>query len=356
MRNQIIFAALLQACFASNAYASDTNMKLCSKAVEKFRVTGNCTEEGKLAVVSKSGLPEDYMASLVESKRRFEQHFSPISAPLILVVESEISEASLQVAHSEAVLLLPWQSLQKQTAGMEGEIRKQIEAQFPNLDVANREAVVKQFLDKFRPRLADGERISATERGTVQHEAAHLWFSAFFAGSNKTLKQGEYGSAAPDWLDEVAAILAENDTLTQNRRAALAKLITNKAELVSLDSVLKIQHPLLKKLDQSVLSKSQGDAGVTVKFNVQKASEKDNQGSSLSTQDYYTICRALADFFIEISNNVMIFESVASHIKDGGTFDLWLTKGKIADVNSRLKLNERWTLWLKSKNAEAAKN
>jgi hypothetical protein len=73
---------------------------------------------------------------------------------------------------------------------------------------------------------ADVANRPAHEAGVVAHELGHIWFKAWYE-AERPRQPGErhYGSTAPDWLDETAAILNENDYLTAQRRSGLADLL-----------------------------------------------------------------------------------------------------------------------------------
>lgn len=63
-----------------------------------------------------------------------------------------------------------------------------------------------------RPAAASDEPRDVEDPDMVPHELGHLWYmQVFWAGAARPASD-RYGSAAPDWLDEVAAILMESDT------------------------------------------------------------------------------------------------------------------------------------------------
>lgn len=107
--------------------------------------------------------------------------------------------------------------------------------------------------------------------------------------------EDQYGGAAPDWLDEMAAIALEDDFGVRKRRFE-ARLFAKQAELLPLGRLLAMTHPEWQ----------QPEAPETTDFGVPRPPV------STVTPYYYATIRALFDFLVHRSDS----ERVVRHLVD----------------------------------------
>lgn len=346
----LVFAAIPMTAPAAQA---PVQHELCRES-EALRTDPNiCAADGNIAVIAPAGTSADYLNAMREARRRYETHFGAIPAPLVLVIGGEPSEALVQRFRSDGILVLPWLSLAERLTDMEAEVRRQIGEQLPSLTAAQRDAVVAQFVARIRPNVADGDHLAGPEAGIIQHEAAHQWFGRVFtrgAGQARADGTPEYGSPAPDWLDETVAILAETDSLTAQRRAAMAGLIRQN-RLPTLAALLAMRHPWTARQETGPGRNSPATgAQVTVRVGVRSG---ETRSSDASIQDFYVFCRAFADFLIEQSHDPRVFRAIGLHLQGGGTFESWLSGQSQLGVSTLAELEARWQQW-QPRQAEAA--
>jgi|GEM_PF-399024 len=350
-----LVAFLLVAAIPTIAPAAQVpeQQELCGRSASLRADPNICSADENVAVIAPAATAADYLNAMKEARLRYETHFGAIPAPLVLVIGGEPGEAQLQRFRSDGILVLPWLSLAERLSGMEGEVRRQIGERLPTLTEAQRDAVVAQFLARIRPNVADGDRLAAPEAGIIQHEAAHQWFGRVFttgAGQARADATPEYGSPAPDWLDETVAILAETDALTAQRRASMDVLIRQN-RLPSLAALLAMRHPWTGRQGTEAGGNSAAaGAQVTVRVAVQAG---ETRSSDPSIQDFYVFCRAFADFLIEQSRDPLVVRAIALHLQGGGTFESWLSGQGLPGASTLAELEARWQQWQRRR-AEAA--
>jgi len=183
---------------------------------------GPCVSIGNIAVMAENDIADPILKSAQDGAAAFSRYFGAETAPIAIVPGGTITpdmQAGLKQAGYS--LSLPWISAADKQALAEASVRKQVMEQTKGMAAAQQEAIIKMAFAKAGGSGSTSGDMSTTEQGALTHELGHLWFIAAFKP-----KDGEaggshgYGGWAPDWLDETAAVLLENETLTASRRKA----------------------------------------------------------------------------------------------------------------------------------------
>lgn len=193
---------------------------------------------------------------------------------------------------------------------------------------------------------------AALDAGMVPHELGHLWFTHAFW---PTAGQGDagvshYGGPGPDWLDELAAILLEDEPTTDRRRAQMKALllgevipalgpVAGRETLLDLKGFLSRNHPGLTRVQMSPPSLPAG-GGVAVVFTPAGGAP----GAAADERLFYLQARGFADFLIEKSGRASVFSDIARALAGGETFEGWLaTEGAALGLPGTVDgLDLRW--------------
>lgn len=149
----------------------------------------------------------------------------------------------------------------------------------------------------------------------VAHELGHMWYTAAFwpAASPPTIPPTpRYGSPAPDWLDEAAAMLMENEAgargyrqmFADGRGADPARAAAIPPEM-PLSELTSMTHPAMAAMPA-------GAASGPVRIITGRPSL------------LYAQARVFADYLVDRSGNPRILAVVSEGLRDGGTLDAWL--------------------------------
>lgn len=137
----------------------------------------------------------------------------------------------------------------------------------------------------------------------LRHEIGHDLFARHLVPRTS---DHQYGTDAPDWLDEMAAIAFEGDQQRLNRRRVMSR--SADASLMPLPELLSIVHPEF----ETVTSASLG-----TNFDVSLPSSKD-------TIRYYATIGALYDFLVERTGTEAIVAELAAAFRNGERLDNWI--------------------------------
>jgi hypothetical protein len=288
--------------------------------------------------------PNACVASLVAeeldaARARFELRFQPpLTRGAVLGLRHAAQMAALRAAGADWVL--PWRfpdpdgDADPLRAALEAQIRSQIEAQLSSdgamPDSAQVETLMAQALaqlDEKRP--APESMFSEADKGkridAIRHEIAHLLFiRELWPNSGQVAER--YGGDAPDWLDETAAVLAESEAMTRDRREALIEAVQEGA-LIPLADYLSMPHPsfgggAFAAMIEEARANADG-SGVIV------LSSEDNSIDDAAIGDaalFYTQTRAWIDYLDARTGDARIFASIMNALKAGQSFETWLSE------------------------------
>ena len=183
-----------------------------------------CIAKGNFAVVNPLAGDEALLDFIPQSQKRFASHFTIEEIPSIVWRMMGERDASLDAARQNAefdqIVILPWLSEAQKGLLLKSQLEKQVRTQM----AGQAEVVIQSILQQAYAQLPEGAAqdtpLTETEIGAIQHEFGHHWLIHKYEGpllakEDNTARQ--YGGAAPDWLDEVVAIMMENDALKTGR-------------------------------------------------------------------------------------------------------------------------------------------
>jgi len=291
-------------------------------------------------------------ASMAEAARQaaelFEHHFQrPAVRGAIIATGSGggLSDERKEAfrAHG-AEWAMPWIGPDDKRRLAETQIRRQIASQLgANADAATIDQTVAKALAQL-PGSDDG-----TANSALRHEIGHLLLMRAFPTAQDGDASGGmhgYGGGLPDWLDETAAVLMEDEAMSQRRRERLRqRLACDHGSLPPLARFFVMEHPLAGVVRERFSSHdaNAGSGSRVLMLSGGAAGELAEQGAV-----FYEQSRALADFLIESSGDAAIFGHIAQALAAGGDMAAWLAAegaghGLPADI---VALERAWQGWL----------
>lgn len=283
---------------------------------------------------------EELLAARVAFERYFQK---PQTSGVVIDLRYAAHAAALSAAGADWVL--PWQfsasaSSNESTSDpvralIEDQIRTQVESQLSQNgqtpDPARVEALVAQALSQWEASRSDDpsdnastqpETSTAMKRpDAIRHEVAHLLFIHELWPSTEGVDQ--YAGDAPDWLDETAAVLAESETMTADRRAAFVEAMKD-GTLMALPEYLAMPHPAFAGgafQDLIEQARAQSDGTGMVFISAENLPDVDLDDAAM----YYTVTRGWIDFLTETSHNPRVFADLTQTLKANGSLEDWLT-------------------------------
>ena len=224
------------------------------------------------------------------------------------------------------------------------------------VDEKAREAAIASAVAQARQQLIKAQSPEERDATVVPHELGHKWFKNAFWPGVEGIEQSHYGGPAPDWMDELAAVILEPDASKSQRRAQFwSRYHSIKAKttdrnhadhrLLDLAAFLQSDHPM--KSVTARISKEAAETGVSG-FRVMVG---DDTGASQNAALFYLQSLLVADFLEEASGNRAIFAEIARSLTKGQTFGKWLA---VEGAAHRLPTSENafvgaWLDWLDRK-------
>lgn len=178
-------------------------------------------------------------------------------------------------------------------------------------------------------------------RSVSRHELGHLVFNlAYWPDYVRQPGHGHAGS--PDWLNEMAAMLLEPDTLASHRRRQLQSYLADPANpLPELTQFLAMSNPSRPPAGQAAPKQK----GVAVVMRTGDTSPDQAAGAQ-----YYAQVQGWADFLAASSKNHRpgVFGSLAASIASGASFEQWLrAHGRDYGLPDTVQaLDAAWQAWL----------
>lgn len=211
-----------------------------------------------------------------------------------------------------------------------------IKFQFREHDIAPaggslpRDGPIIPFAWKFPDRAGRSPEAEEVLIGLIRHELGH---QVFLRRVLPPSRGGQYGSIAPDWLDESAAILMESPGLKNDRRV-LARILAQQNMLVPISDFLVMTHP------EAGNGAAQRPAGVPNAVFLPKEGAR--------TLAFYSQCQAFTDFLLSNTGEIDILRQLADAIaRQENYVDVIMSKlgiNKAADPMS--VLSARFLNWV----------
>lgn len=278
------------------------------------------------AVIAPTPKGQAYAEVLPVAFDRFAQVFAPTEQRIALVVQPEVSQKLASALDASGYKALPWVDSETKAAMLRDSIREQVEAQTASLPEAQRAAVLEQALGKVgasSPATAD----PAIEAGAIAHEIGHLLFNSYFDSAEGASTDGpmRYGSSAPDWLDEAAAVALENEVLTRSRYANARAAFEADGTVLAfpLQTYLTMEHPSLRAAQAIQGRRTEGAKAVMLSGDEAKAFLEASGGNP---EVFYRQTRLFIDYLMETSDDPRILHKIARSYRDGGDLADWLAQ------------------------------
>jgi len=307
-----------------------------------------CVQTSAGLVVAGSRERAEHLAILAdEGEKRFQARFRvPVPSYAVVEMVGQSVEPRLDASLDARGVKwrLPWLSEAATSEAYRASIERAVmaKAQTMGLGAEQTAALVRSALaqqaDKFAP-----EALRAKEASALPHELGHGWLTKAFWPKAVTGSSDHYGGPAPDWLDETAAILMEDDALANSRRRQFAAIYRGadtaaKARLIDLSSFLSGGHPALPKIDLAGAT-----AGVRVLTGAEAA------GIVAAANGFYLQARVFADYVLARSGQPDAFRSAADAFASGRTLADWLASdgARLHLPTTVASVQADWEAWLR---------
>ena len=147
----------------------------------------------------------------------------------------------------------------------------------------------------------------------IGHELGHLYLiNEIYKGSN-----GSYGSIAPDWLDEAAALMHNN---AYSKKALLSELRPEKS--LSVHELIQKQHPLPNNSEIRKRVNEARQTGISGAINVRI----DNKKTATETRMFYMNVLSFIEFLRFKTGSYKVIGEIAGADEQGIAFEKWLKK------------------------------
>lgn len=313
----------------------------------------SCAPAGQgVALASSSAEAERLAAHARAAETRFAAHFGRGAAPYVVVSTPPVPDRAAFNAAGFAHVL-PWPA----PRAFDEAARRSVAdgarrfAASQNMTPAQTEEVVARALSQ----IPDAAAQNALDAGMVPHELGHLWFTAAFwperpdGGGDAAARH--YGGPGPDWLDEAAAVVMEDEATAAMRRSQFRALMRNetvpaigplegRAILLDLPGLLSREHPGLARA-VAAAPQVAGNGGIGVSFTPAGAGPRPGALERV----FYIQTRVFADYLIQTSSRPAVLADIAQGLAQGRSFDAWLAEeGPAHGLPSSLAaLQEGWT-------------
>lgn len=271
------------------------------------------------------GLTEETVVSAAEeatvAEATWAATFGAAPSPYAVVLDQATSAEAVSVAG--AVRVLPWISPSARRQVMEQGVRDAVARQAP---AGQADALTASALARAMPQI-DASLAKSTQPGVMAHELGHLWYiQAYWTGVARAADT--YGSAAPDWLDEAAAVLMEREGLTEARRAAFHRVWTETPQADAVSALMAETHPAFASgASTAALTQGQPVASGPRVMTMTGEEFQRRTGTDINAAGaFYTRVRAMLDFIEDRTGDHQAIVRLTTHLRAGGTIEDWLVQ------------------------------
>ncbi|KLI99098.1 hypothetical protein WQ56_13195 [Luteimonas sp. FCS-9] len=214
------------------------------------------------------------------------------------------------------------------------------------LSPADKRAQVETVMRRANPN-PDADRVAqvlghlqAQHLNTLRHELGHAQYRAAYWPDAESV-DGQYGTPAPDWLEEAAAVRMEGDAArAQYERNFFAALRTESPAVLPLAQFLAHTHPVVAQR-QALMQSS----GVQTPSGIQVMTMSGDGARAASL--FYSQSMLFADFLDQTSIQPHILGAISDAIAAGADFESWLADtgavyGLPGDIAA---LQTAWDAW-----------
>jgi len=360
-----LYRFTLSTAFMAALYSPVVNAKVSTSIVPQLTSSLcaepnlHCAHGTNGIVIGKTEELGHYAAVIDEAATKFQKHFDIKASLAAVVLGGSVSDKAKTTLKNEMYRnILPWLSQTDKKKLIHSSIRSQLQEQMPGA----MEEQIENILAAKMKEIDDGKSNSEAtqiEYSALAHELAHYWFiDGYWKEDAAALSNFEgYGGPAPDWLDETAAVLAENEALTRSRRQQLIeKFRENSTDAIwPLTDYFNMEHPRLDLVKQQKALKRQRKDKSTqttaIFMTADEVKERAKENNSRAAGNFYLQSRGFADFMIETTGNERIFAKIARFIANGGSMADWLkSEGSQQGLPASIEaLEALWLSWLPSR-------
>lgn len=298
-----------------------------AKAMEWFESDWVCTASGRGLALALPDQAQQLAGTLDDAVADFESYFGASDYSFAVLSTPSLPNEAVAFLKERGFLALPWITEASRGNLIRLSVERQVEEQTKGMSEEQRAAILAQALEQVASAGAGAlQPPSAVELGALAHEAGHILFREFYDGDAALEKSvSRYGSSAPDWIDELAAVLNENGELTTGRYASAQKRLEEgkSANPYPLLEYLEMEHPSLRAAQALRERSGQSGENVTLILSGEEAEQflKESRGDPA---EFYLQTRLFADFMLDTTGDQRIFAKIANGVKKQGTFGRWL--------------------------------
>lgn len=208
----------------------------------------------------------------------------------------------------------------------------------------------------------------------MRHEVGHKYHRNVFWSDHEVFLESGYGSPAPDWFDEAAAIILETNTEKAERRDLI---LNNPTKVVPLETLMTSSHPAhvgipLEVLQQNGVALPEPGQSLTLPGGAVQMDEDNGDipsetistgpasirltseqaaeifAGSIDPEIFYAQSLLLAEYLLDRSDNPLILRSLTEAFVEGHDFDDWLlVQSEQSDLPADMNaLQSDWDIWV----------
>ena len=289
---------------------------------------------------------------------RWHRHFGGAAIPYA-VLQTGTPEMTRALHAAGFPIVLPWLSPAQYAASSAESVRRATEARAKAQglsDPAQLKSAGDQAIAAWQAKHPPSEW-TEKEAGAVPHEVGHMWYIARYWPHAQVDGAGHYGGPGPDWMDETAAVLMEDDRLAGERRTQFAKYFadrspegaTARTTITDLATFLHREHPA-KGLQDMIAARAAGSPGSpdAPGPRILVISAEEAKGRSQIAALFYLQARLFADFLIARAGDPAVFADIGAAFGRGETIEQWLAaRGPTYHLGRTVaEVRVDWIIWL----------
>ena len=165
----------------------------------------------------------------------------------------------------------------------------------------------------------------------LPHEIAHQLYKSHIW--KRTPQSRQYGTDAPDWLDEVSALLVEDLYVTKKRRLRLDGY-AEQSLLIPMSNFFNMVHPVLSQ--PTIKAAMEAAAANIIQQQAPEDVKLDSEGRRMivrfqividpaeNPDIFYAQARGFIDYLIIKTNDPAVFLDISKNLKNGKSMSEWL--------------------------------
>ena len=321
----------------------------CQKIQAIVATLPACVETPNGAALSLDIQQAKELASFAaQGEDRFTRYFGRPAPPYVVLQGDTSSDARTSLRNAGFKIVRPWLPATEYTNSLEDSVRRQVDAKASSLGWSAAQTAAAQLSAQEQIRRATGKTGSKRDPAALPHELGHGWYVETYWPEFKMGETAHYGGPGPDWLDEGAAILMEDDKSKEQRRELFRTTRASGKDMDALEVFLNRTHPM-----QSNGMKPTG--GVAGQMSIKVVKDDDPAFRAYTNVAvFYAECLVFTDFLADISGDAQIMGKVGEAFSHNVSFETWLsTQGAGNHLPRSVQaLDSAWHQWMTTKYGE----